>query len=1000
MPTFSKLSKDSRTTTVATLVVVFALTVSFVSGAFAAGETGTVAWNSGVNPGLNIRGTSHGTTSNEWAGTIYLDVTGGSRANTFCTDINHGIGNGDKVTASDEVMDCRMRWLLLHYPPRRDLTEYQSDNAPDRLADVKQEMAARQAAVWYFSDGFIITDTQTTPLVVYTRTLEIIAAVNAQSNPCEADAPNVAIMPSSSTNVTGAAALFTVKLTQGTLPLAGKLVSLESSLGTPDPLTVTTDNNGEATFALSSTIAGTSRITATAQMSLPVGTIFLGADTNKQKIVLGQQASGPVIGNATAMWVTGGTIAVHVFDDLNMDGVTQDGELGQSGWTVAIQGVGTKTTDTNGDATWSMLSGDYMVVLTQKSGWYATTPITQMVSLPSGGIIAVNFGQIKLPVVKVQVFQDHDLSASFTGGDSGLAGWMVGLFRRDGSQAAGWNASSDAQGWVYFSNDPRRNPADLAPGDYYVQETLQSGWQATTGISRSFTLVNSQVHEEYLGNFQAAANIAIVVTAGDTLDGGIRQIHGGDSVTFDYRVTNTGNTYLSNVQVIDDQYGAVCTITDFMAPGATQTCNKTVNPSASVTNVGTATGNPALSTGADIVGLGDVMASDNSIVRVLNPSIAVTVSAPVSVTVGSVISYIITVRNTGDTGLSNVGLGDSRTAFSWSGSLTTGESRSFTAAYTTLPTDVGTIVNAVSASGQDALGRNTSDASNVSTLIIMRDSDGDGVLDVDEGASDGDSDGTPNYLDTDSDGDGVTDADEGDTDGDGDGTPNFLDADSDGDGIPDWIEGVGDPDHDGLPNFLDADSDGDGIPDRIEGVGDPDHDGLPNFLDADSDGDGIPDQIEGIGDPDHDGLPNFLDADSDGDGISDRIEGIGDPDHDGTPNFLDADSDGDGILDQAEGVGDPDHDGTPSFLDADSDGDGIPDAVEAAGDSNGDGRPDLDADHDGIPNFLDMDSDGDGIPDSVEGTGDDDKDGIPNYLDPNPSSNLGRFKIYLPIVAR
>jgi len=83
---------------------------------------------------------------------------------------------------------------------------------------------------------------------------------------------------------------------------------------------------------------------------------------------------------------------------------------------------------------------------------------------------------------------------------------------------------------------------------------------------------------------------------------------------------------------------------------------------------------------------------------------------------------------------------------------------------------------------------------------------------------------------TDSDGDGVVDLDEGKDapggswDTDGDGTPDFRDTDSDGDGLPDRREaGDSDPgtppvdsDRDGTPDVRDLDSDDDGLSDADE----------------------------------------------------------------------------------------------------------------------------------------------------------------------------------------
>jgi len=67
----------------------------------------------------------------------------------------------------------------------------------------------------------------------------------------------------------------------------------------------------------------------------------------------------------------------------------------------------------------------------------------------------------------------------------------------------------------------------------------------------------------------------------------------------------------------------------------------------------------------------------------------------------------------------------------------------------------------------------------------------------------------------------ILDITEGGTDTDGDGTLDYQDLDSDNDGIPDAIEnGSGpnavDSDNDGVLDFRDVDSDNDGILDAVE----------------------------------------------------------------------------------------------------------------------------------------------------------------------------------------
>jgi len=81
------------------------------------------------------------------------------------------------------------------------------------------------------------------------------------------------------------------------------------------------------------------------------------------------------------------------------------------------------------------------------------------------------------------------------------------------------------------------------------------------------------------------------------------------------------------------------------------------------------------------------------------------------------------------------------------------------------------------------------------------DSDGDGILDIDEGDLDVDGDGIPNYLDLDSDGDGLSDADEYDWNNDG-----IFDDDCDGDGIPDYLDP--DPCNTDVPQGLSPNNDG------------------------------------------------------------------------------------------------------------------------------------------------------------------------------------------------
>jgi gliding motility-associated-like protein len=251
------------------------------------------------------------------------------------------------------------------------------------------------------------------------------------------------------------------------------------------------------------------------------------------------------------------------------------------------------------------------------------------------------------------------------------------------------------------------------------------------------------------------------------------------------------------------------------------------------------------------------------------------------------------------------------------------------------------------------------------------------------------------------------------SDTDGDGIINSLDPDDDGDHIysryenenPDnngLIENGFDLDGDGFANYLDPDDDNDGIFTEFESP-DPDgdfnpidaldsnSDGLKNYLNPDDDGDLIPTIDEdsdpnGNGNPedaldfDGDGLPDYLDPDDDGDGIPTISEVkpgptiLIDTDRDGTPDYHDLDDDNDGVPSLLEtnitATGfslDTDGDGVYDHVDTDDDGDGLLTIQE---DLNGNGDPtDDDTDFDGIPNYLEsriLDSDDDGVVDELD----------------------------------
>jgi serine-aspartate repeat-containing protein C/D/E len=144
---------------------------------------------------------------------------------------------------------------------------------------------------------------------------------------------------------------------------------------------------------------------------------------------------------------------------------------------------------------------------------------------------------------------------------------------------------------------------------------------------------------------------AIVVKAGDEF------AYHGDTVTYNFTVTNPGNGPLHDVQLTDNrcssiqgptkQEGSNDTGADFLDPGDTWTymCQRAVPDHSSNEE------NPMVNT-ATVSGVDEfdreVSDQDNHSTRILHPAIDIEKTGPENATAGDTITYTLDVRNTGD----------------------------------------------------------------------------------------------------------------------------------------------------------------------------------------------------------------------------------------------------------------------------------------------------------------------------------------------------------------
>lgn len=197
---------------------------------------------------------------------------------------------------------------------------------------------------------------------------------------------------------------------------------------------------------------------------------------------------------------------------------------------------------------------------------------------------------------------------TFAGTGANAGKTVIGVWIKSGD-----NASGDGPGFGSYVA-----PALMVSNgvSYVVTEIgLPEGWTCTSGLGTFVSNGESATHTVKNQALPAPVpGVRLIKTAGTALDGDVLALNGAGSVTYTYQVQNVGNTWLKNLTVTDDKLGAVGTVDGPLAPSATVALNKTVEVSATVTNVGTVVATPC-NQGGETLGLADVTGTDDAVVR-------------------------------------------------------------------------------------------------------------------------------------------------------------------------------------------------------------------------------------------------------------------------------------------------------------------------------------------------------------------------------------------------
>jgi uncharacterized repeat protein (TIGR01451 family) len=184
---------------------------------------------------------------------------------------------------------------------------------------------------------------------------------------------------------------------------------------------------------------------------------------------------------------------------------------------------------------------------------------------------------------------------------------------------------------------------------------------------------------------------------------GPAQAHEGDTVTYSFKVTNTGDVDLTNVAVNDDKVGSVGTIPS-LAVGASTTLTKDFT-----VPVGNAVDNTVTACGSDPLSL-KVCDDDHHHLVTIHPGITVDKTGASQAHEGDVVTYTFKVTNTGDVALTNVAVTDNILgSVGTIGNLAVGESKTLTKDYTIPTPQTAPVLNTATACGDDPLQKEVCD---------------------------------------------------------------------------------------------------------------------------------------------------------------------------------------------------------------------------------------------------------------------------------------------------
>ena len=241
----------------------------------------------------------------DFAGVIFgTPVGGGPDISLYCIDIETDtfVGHGYQLGTWDEANVPNVGYVA------RILNEYYPSTDEPKSLDTNQKAAAVQAAIWFFSDRYVLNTSE----AIHGTVAAIADAVIAQGPIVSPPPPSLGITP---TELSGAPASvlgpFTMTSTASTTVTATGANMFSDSAGTVPIHEGATVPSGQKIW-LRSTSPPAAVLQATAVATVPTGNVYLydGGATAAQKLVLGTTATLTTTVSATAYFQPTGTLVV------------------------------------------------------------------------------------------------------------------------------------------------------------------------------------------------------------------------------------------------------------------------------------------------------------------------------------------------------------------------------------------------------------------------------------------------------------------------------------------------------------------------------------------------------------------------------------------------------------------------------------------------------------------------------------------------------------------